>query len=78
LTTEVLTEETGVEVYFDDGEEEFVPPTEEELKKMEERRKQSDKISAELGRRMLQGWGLYVWFNCAFVSASRVSLFSIF
>lgn len=26
---------------------------------MEERRKKSDLISAEFGRRMLQGWGLY-------------------
>ena len=43
--------------YDDDGE--FVPPTEEELKRLEERRKKSDQVSAELGRRMLQGWGLY-------------------
>jgi uncharacterized Zn finger protein (UPF0148 family) len=42
--------------YDDDGE--FVPPTEEELKRLEERRKKSDQVSAELGRRMLQGWGL--------------------
>lgn len=41
---------------FDD--EPYIPPTEEELKQMEERRKKSDKISAEIARRMLQGWGL--------------------
>lgn len=48
----------GMEDYEDEGE--WVPPTEEELKLMEERKKKSDQISAELGRRMLLGWGLYV------------------
>lgn len=44
---------------FEESDEEWVPPTEEEQREMEEKRKKSDQISAELGRRMLLGWGLY-------------------
>lgn len=55
-----VNDKIDVDTFDDDFDDEpYVPPTEEELKQMEERRKKSDKISAEIARRMLQGWGLY-------------------
>lgn len=43
---------------FYDDEDDWVPPTEEELKEIEAARKRNDEISAKLSQKLLQGWAM--------------------
>jgi uncharacterized Zn finger protein (UPF0148 family) len=57
-STSTATADTFVDInsYEDESSEVYVPPTDEELEKHEERRKRNEKASVEIGVKLLAGW----------------------